>query len=70
MKDNPGQAKMHKVARVDDAGAVIPGTEFEMSQADWKRRDKTSGLVRLNDDGSVDTDTDVDDGGDNTTPTV
>lgn len=59
MADNKGQAKLHKVRQAD-------GTVIEMTQADWRARDKNAGLVRLEEDGVTeapdqegDTDTDA-----------
>ena len=41
-----GQQKFHKVRYAD-------GTEGEMTQAEWRERDKSAGIVRIEEDGST-----------------
>ena len=41
-----GQRKSHKVRRSD-------GGVFEMTQEQWRQRDKNAGLVRVDDDGNA-----------------
>ena len=64
-EQNKGQSKMHDVAQVDATGNIIEGTQTQMSQADWKLRDKSGNLRRLDETGAVADDQDpVDDGAD------
>lgn len=49
---NQGQEQLHRVGTIDPATGVITPLPDPISQADWRTRDKSSNLVRIDEDGA------------------
>lgn len=49
---NRGQEQLHRVGTKDPVTGVITPLPDLMRQADWKTRDKSANLVRIDDDGA------------------